>query len=50
MPPQQGDGLPDLFDAAFCFGAHVSVLFAGAFLKLSLFLTPNRYPLRRKTL
>jgi len=26
MPPQQADGLPDLFDAAFCFGAHMSVL------------------------
>src|SRR6185437_10286778 len=38
MPPQQGDGLPDLFDAAFCFGAHVSVLFGARFLNCRSFL------------
>jgi hypothetical protein len=29
MPPQQGDGLLDLFDGAFGFGAHGVLVLAG---------------------
>jgi len=28
MPPQQGDGLLDLFDGAFCLGAHGTLIWA----------------------